>query len=528
MFKVLIVEDEMFVRLGIRASIDWGKLDMEVIADVENGQAAWEAYEKFKPQLILTDIRMPVMDGIQLIEKIREKDSKTKLIILSCLEEFELVRKALSLGVSDYILKLTMSQGEMEAVLNKVRNELKTDYSSKADNNEGISSDISKETVFFNFLLYGTYTVDQFAEEVSKLKIQLRPERLVLCSMEIDHYEEVQKLFDDEQGRLIRFTFLNVIDELLNKYERGVAFYENNKRYVLLFSFSDISQSERIKETLNEILDHIKRAMKSYINCSVSFGISSTQDGYSSISKIYNESVNAIKCKYFLGMGETIAISMLNVVNIKARAEKKLQNMLESLNILDEKSHNELRLDLEAYLENFNVSKTQMSKLFIRLGHWTLMSMQLNNEGMFDLVTDYTQQIEACETLDEAINRYKDYFKAVADVKTGMKSYSKEVVKVLKLVQENYGNEFSLKRIAEMVEMSPNYLCSLIKKELGIGLNEYLMRYRIEKAKYLLSNTNMKVYEIAIKVGYMDESYFSRSFKKITGVRPNDFKKQWF
>ena len=124
MFTVLIVEDEMLVRMGIKCSIDWAKLNMCVVADVANGQAAWEVYEKERPDIILTDIKMPVMNGIELIEKIRKVDTKTKFVILSCLEEFQFVRKALSLGVSEYILKLAMSQEEMESVLGRIQNEL--------------------------------------------------------------------------------------------------------------------------------------------------------------------------------------------------------------------------------------------------------------------------------------------------------------------------------------------------------------------------------------------------------------------
>lgn len=527
MFKVLIVEDEMFVRLGIKASIDWEKLGMEVVADAEDGQAAWTAYQEHKPHLILTDIKMPVMDGITLIEKIRERDSRVKIVILSCLEEFELVRKALVLGVSDYILKLTMSQAEMESVLNKVRNELADEVSPKADGAGGGSSEISKETLFFNYLLYGTYTDKQFEQQISRSKIELAPVNLVSCMMEIDNYNEVQKKFDDEQGRLIRFTFLNIINELLNIYARGISLYESDNRYVIFFSFFDVEQRSKIMDMLDEILEHIKRVMKSYLNCSVSFGVSSVQNGYPSLRKLYGESINAINCKYFFGLGETIIIGRANPESIKVKVTDKLADMLESIRVIGEESCSELKMEFDAYMENFSASRAHMKKLFIRLGHWLLMTNRLNSESMSDLVMDYTQQVELCETLDQSISTFIKYLNSVYEIKTAMKSYSKEVIKVIKYVQENYDNEFSLGEIAGMVELSPNYLCSLFKKEMGIGLSEYLMRYRIEKAKYLLKNTNMKAYEVAIKVGYGDESYFSRSFKKITGMRPNDFKKKW-
>ena len=109
MYRVLIAEDEVFVRLGLKMSVEWEKMDMRVIADAANGQQAWDIYEKEHPDIILTDIRMPVMDGMELIRRIRERDRETRIVILSCLEEFQLVREAISMGVSDYILKLTMT-----------------------------------------------------------------------------------------------------------------------------------------------------------------------------------------------------------------------------------------------------------------------------------------------------------------------------------------------------------------------------------------------------------------------------------
>lgn len=124
MYRVLIVEDELFVRLGIKMSVEWEALDMEVIADVSNGEQAWEVYVREEPDIILTDLKMPIMDGMELIRRVREKSDRTRIIILSCLEEFALVRESISMDVTDYILKLTMTREDMEKVLDKARTEL--------------------------------------------------------------------------------------------------------------------------------------------------------------------------------------------------------------------------------------------------------------------------------------------------------------------------------------------------------------------------------------------------------------------
>ena len=528
MFKVLIVEDEMFVRLGIKASIEWEKLDMKVIADAENGQAAWEVYQKQKPHLILTDIKMPMMDGIELIEKIRDNDSKTKIIILSCLEDFELARKAMSLGVSDYILKLTMSQEEMETVLKKVRDEMKESTSLPPSSVDGdANTDISKETVVYNYLFYGICTEKKFAEQVAEFNIRLNSQHLVLCIMEIDRYREFQSKFGDEQGRLIRFSFLNVVNEILEGYQRGLFFHERDKRYVLIFSFFDLDKSREIWAVLNEILEHIKRVMKSYLDCSVSFGISSMQDGYDSLRKLYDKSAKAIEYKYFTGAGETILMPEISVKKIEEEVNIRLERMIESFNGFNDGHFDSLKAKLDAFMETFNMSKVEMQMFFLRLGHWVLVSVRLNHEDMWASLSEYTRNIEFCETLDESVNVLTDYVETVSEIKSEGKIYSPEVVKAKEFIQEHYNKQISLQCVADRVGLSANYLSGLFKKETGMGIMAYVMRYRVEKAKPLLSNTNMKVYEIGMEVGYTDESYFSRSFKKITGVRPNDFRKKW-
>ena len=124
MYHVMIVEDEKFVRIGLKKMIHWESLNMEVIIDVKNGEEAYKYYLQYKPDIILTDLRMPLMSGIELIKKIREQDKHTKFIIITCLDDFGLVQEALELGVSSYILKHSSDIEEIENKLKKVYNEL--------------------------------------------------------------------------------------------------------------------------------------------------------------------------------------------------------------------------------------------------------------------------------------------------------------------------------------------------------------------------------------------------------------------
>lgn len=122
--KILIVEDEVLVRCGLRSMVNWEKLGLDVIGDASNGKEALEIYEKEKPDIVMTDIKMPVMDGLELIEKIWEQDQSTRIVLLTCYEEFSYLMRAMKLGVSDYILKLKMKPDEIEKAMEKVCKEL--------------------------------------------------------------------------------------------------------------------------------------------------------------------------------------------------------------------------------------------------------------------------------------------------------------------------------------------------------------------------------------------------------------------
>jgi two-component system response regulator YesN len=410
MIKVLIVEDEMLVRIGLKSSIDWAKLDMQIIGDVSNGQSAWEVYEQEAPDLILTDIKMPIMDGIQLIKKIREQDSNTKIIILTCYEEFDMVRKALTLGVSDYILKLKMSTEEMESVLIRVGDEIKKLNLNKTTSNEDfINVDLKKEDYIKDYMVYRLYSDKELERLINNQQLRIKPQKLIMCLMKFEQYKSSQNKLIHEQEIVMRQTVLNIINELLSKYQRGEIVYDVDNIYMIIFSFWDLRVETEIHELLQNILIQINNLMKTYINNTVIFGISGIYNSYPSLREMYKE------CKVAL--------------------EQKPQT---------------------------------------------------NNE----------------------------------------KYLSKEIVEAIKFIEQNYNTDITLQQVAELVEMSPNYLSTLFKKDLQLSFVEFINQCRVDKAKEMLLNTHMKSYEVAQSVGFMDESYFSRIFKKFTDTSPKEFRKQ--
>lgn len=527
MYSVLIVEDEMLVRLGLKNSIEWSKFNMFVTADAADGQAAWEIYQKEKPDLIITDLKMPVMSGMELISRIREKDKSTKIIILSCLEEFELARKAMSYGVSDYILKLTMTEEEMEVVLRKAQDELNNqDNINRKKNTEDLKKDVVKEKFLKEYIFYNMYSQKEFCDFVSDAGLRMNPSRMVLSIMEIDHFEVLQSSFKDEQGQLIKSAMLNILKEIMDNFGRGEAFCDNNHDFILIFSFFDMSSEQNLYKELHTVLDNIKSAVSSYLNVYVSFGISSIYNDYGSLGKMYKESKKALEQKFFSGTGTFYNGTKYDTDQIAVNKVNSLKQFSKLAKILGDSGMRDYNAKIDSFVAMHQKGKDQIQAYFYHLIQWLSSLLQIRDDESDALVMSYSEKTKKSETLDEVIEVFTGFAADLTNVIIKKRILSKEVTEAIHFIQRNYSSNINLPHVAEYVKLSPNYLGNLFKKELQVNFIEYLNEFRIGKAKELLLGTYLKSYEIAEKVGFTENTYFSRVFKKISGMSPNEFRKQ--
>ena len=526
MYRVLIVEDEMLVRLGLKNSIEWNKFDMTIVSDVTNGQEAWEAYEKEQPDLIITDIRMPVMNGMELIQRIREKDKDTIIVILSCIEEFDLVRKAMSYGVSDYILKLTMTEEEIEAVLKNVQDKLINSQKHHVTRNIiTANTDVVKEKLLKDLLFYHICTPEDFCTQTVRLGLKLHKERLLLCMLEIDDFDRLQTKLDDEKGLLIKLTMLNILNEILNNYKRGEVFYDNDIHYVLIFSFQDCYSEQALLQELFTILNNVKATINTFFDASISFGISSIQNGFDALEKMYREAKKALEQKFVCGTGTFF-------ISDQEQKEGTIVDKLQSLRSLPELDKLMLKDNLMEYQERIDrvidtlpTTRIHVQEFFYQLLNWTASSISIHGE-INTTVISYNQQISRCDTLDGMVLLFKKFITNINKNAHTNKIISKDISEAVKYIKHNYAEEINLQKVAEHVKLSPAYLSNLFKKDLQVNFTEYLNEVRIKNAKELLADSYFKAYEISEKVGFSDNAYFCRVFRKLTGVSPNEYRKQ--
>jgi Response regulator containing CheY-like receiver domain and AraC-type DNA-binding domain len=525
MFRVMIVEDELLVCIGLKNMIDWAGMGMEVIAEAQNGRAALELYGSKKPDLILTDIKMPEMDGLELISRIREKDKATKIIILTCVKEFDLVRQALKLGVSDYILKLQMSMEEMETVIRKVRNELESGADRLPERDSSLDVGLMKENLISRYLLYHSCSDSEFAAGVKQLGARISPAGLILCVMKLDKTRFAKA--DEKHEVNVSKTIVGLIGELLDKYKRGEIVYVQEEQYILLLSFEDIPSEQESRATLDDILLRINEAMKNYINTSVTFGVSSKRNRFADLGEMYREACSATELSFVVGEGRPIRYGDDDNACAYSGTVIRFRTFIQNAS-LNEPFKKEILAAIGRLEKMFKSPVTEIQELFSWLFHWPALNTNEFRSDTFALSTGYANRMRACATINDTIELFERYLLEIARCQTNRRLVNRELTEAITFIRANYARDFSLQQLADRVGMSGNYLSSLFKKELQVSFVDYLNAVRIDKAKELLLTTHMRSYEIAQTVGFTDESYFSRIFKRITGFRPSEYKKTTF
>lgn len=533
MYRVMIVEDEMLVRIGLKNSVEWHKFGMQLAADFPDGQAAWDYYEREKPDVVITDIRMPKMDGMELIANIRKSDKDTRLVVLTCLEEFELARKAMSLGVSSYILKLTMTEEEIAGVLSGIREELdrnegKTLPASAKDTRANpVNMDLVKEKMLKDFLFYNIFTAKEFGQFAERNGLRLSPVRLVVCVMEVDRYARLRDKFHDEHGHLIKMTLLNLLGEITASYKRGEAFHLEETRYALILHFGDMVSEQAIVQETHAILSRIQEVNQTYFNSSVSFGISGIRSGYESLPKLYSEAQKALERKFIAGPGQQHKGDQppdATEVKVKLEAIRKLQVIRELLPLHKRKEY-------DSYLDDFENDclgeKKTLETMLFRFVQWVSANLEDDSVSEKSRLLQITRDLEECDNFPDMLDHVKAYIIKTAEQVRDRLQLSGEITKAIQYIKQHYTENMNLQTVADHVGLSISYLSNLFKKELQVSFIDYLNRYRIERAKELLTESNMKSYDIAVEVGFSPEyTYFSKVFKKVTGLNPNEYRRQ--
>ncbi|MGO4107145.1 response regulator transcription factor [Paenibacillus sp. YAF4_2] len=513
MYRVLIVEDEFIVRYGIRSMVDWEKAGIEVTGEAANGKEALELIHLNPPDILITDIKMPIMDGIQLIKEVRNSGYAMKIIILSNLEEFQYAQKAISHGVSEYLIKSDMMPRDFEKALMNVKDSLDS-IGGKAT----IDEPARKEKLLLGLIEGSSYEEGNLEEaELGELHMPAYLLHIFIHSTDrgfiekqhvihetIEHIGGDRKfaVFADKQGEI------NVLLPIPNRSNGTAA--ESDEHWA--------------KQLARSILSNLADGYG--LDCTI--GLSGRANQWTELSKAYNQASASARQRLFLGIGQVIAYSELTTAEEESGTPIKVsQSYIHTLLYgLQTKELNEYVGSLFDQLGKRKdpdlVQIISLELLMILTSMWPDVSN--DQDQVLHLKKQYFDQLSKLETIKQSREWFIQAFAELQDHMIRIyNSDRNSIVKATQYIQQHYQQEISLQSISQFVHLSKNYFANLFKKEVGESFLEYVTRVRIEKAKVLLAG-EMKAAEVGQLVGIPDPKYFSKVFKKITGATPSEYR----
>lgn len=525
MYEALIVEDEVLVREGIKKSINWEANGFNMPKEAYNGSDAWSIIEAYPVDVVITDIKMPGMNGIELIRKIRNSSKQIEIILLSCYNDFSYVKEALELGACDYLFKLDMLPEDVVQALQRavLRLKKKESTNNRIKILEQTITDnlhISKAAYLLDIINGKKVNREEFLKTASALGIRLGVSSLFLAIIKIDGVDgALQKgVFGDEYAGKI--SILNTMDSCLAGNENAEVIYKSANEYILIINMEKVSSENKRYECCNELLKNIINSIEKEFRLQVTAGTSRRYRNIENLSIAYKESSFAADKRYFAGTGNVIYIEDFEKQMELSDEGEKIKSILRETGLC---ANGEFTGCIKRIFRTIRTNDIYSISDVIEISGYImciLLKSILKNDAVIEelyLSEPYIySSLYNKNTVEEIENYLYKITSKIEELRAGR--HRDEIGMALAYIENNLGKaDLSLGEVAEAVNLSKNYFSKVFKKSLGANFIDYLTKARIESAEELYRTTRLKVYQIAGRVGYADWRYFCKLYKKRTG-----------
>lgn len=541
--NILLVDDESYVTESLYQTIPWRELDIEEVYQAASALEAIDLLEEEDIDVVVTDVRMPVMTGLELMETITERWTHIRCILLTGYSDFEYAKQAIRLQASDYILKPVDDDEFIRSVsfalasIKEERKELgqyhQLMYSRKSD------LGILRNSLMHDLLLGREIPRPSLEHKLHEYEIPLRTDRRTVMLL-IQLGQKFTRM-DDHSVSLMEYAIGNIAEEvfaeLLHVWSSKTP---HNGLILLAQSKSEYKAEEKDafadSRALKQYVIQFQQDVDSYLKGSISVLVSASFDFPEELASVYRSGLSSL---YLWGNGDHEAIRFAE--DHDGRLREPIWDVTQAfakppslLHLLETRQWDAARDKIEqvfAEIETAFIGQTALYEMFLSVANAFMYLAhkqgryvhQLDQAGWDPL---YIQQV--VQSAAKLRSWSLDMLSKLHDISSEQETTSKShiIKQVQEMVTADSGHDLSVKAIADRVFLHPVYLSKIYKSETGEGLGDYIIRKRMERALYLLKHTNKKIYEITAELGYQNPQYFSKMFRKHYGMTPNEYRDQ--
>lgn len=533
MKKVLIVDDELLVQVGLKSMINWEEHGLTVVGDAKNGQEAIELFERLDPDIVFVDIAMPIMNGLELIKILKRKKPTIKTCILTSHTDFNYVKEAASLNVSEYLLKSELTRDNLAKCVHNILSQIETETSNGNSNNA--QSDVYSEHLVEDDLfkiITGFYkSQEEMNAIIEKYKFRFQ-QNVWLISVALIMVQDIDLERYQKDPNHFKTVIMSLSKQAFSEKDFTVYSTIIEDKIIFLYSINISEDITAIKDKILHLLYLLKNNLKQFLNIDLNIGISNYTESFMQLSELYKQAYKAKEYCFFESdaivvydenlfqeRGNTPKINFKTIEKLLLKGdidemEKNLHDIFEQLYSCKNKE----------YIKTVFIDLLSQAKVFVEPMINTQSAMTLTEANLNYNVFQQLHTFQAVK--DYVINIYKEIIRI--DRNQGQEQYSYSIQKSIEYIKKNYKKNITLSDVARYADVSKNYLSFLFKQEIGTNFSIFLLNFRIERSKELLTSGNVKIYEIAYMVGFENPYYYSKVFREIVGVSCKEYQKMYY
>jgi two-component system, response regulator YesN len=540
--NICVVDDESHVLELLENYFSRPLLNDHRMFKARSGLQAVKLLKEQKIELLITDLKMPEMNGIDLISRVKAEYPSLQIIALSAFGDFPLVKSAYECGICNYIMKAELDFNKLKEAVSNVEELLlqqrveeirEKKYRNDLDHMKEIISDniIYIKQGLLKELLFSNYNPDEkLIQRMKEMEIKYNPGACSICIVVVREFNNIKKQFNLYENEMVKL-FLKQIYEILQRKETGDAVYLGDGKFALLFFWGEDKWGKSLAETrliLTDIHNDLSLFIMDYYSSEIFAGCGYSPELNGPVSNVYREAEIALLNYYMGKKGLIISRGSLNRLGDNNPIE--LDKIYDSIKILVRSA------DFSESVSKINVIIAEFKKItplqipgvkgfFIDM--YKYLSVLIRNDPDLDVqrlkerLKLYEELEERFSPLDEFVIWLKEILIKIMEIKSGKSSI---VRKAIKIIKENLDKNISRADIASLIEVSESYLSRQFKKEMGYGLKQFILNMKMEEAIILLRAGKFKIYQIAEMVGFNSTEHFSRMFKRVTGYNPIDYR----